>query len=361
MVVSLNPTKFTFVDSECALCRHLLNPQDVISFLAVSSCQPDPGQADWREIEGCDWLCIGHTAASSTIKKPGLPGLYLVHAFCNDIVKTAHKSRSLFDCLRALGTVLHEESSRPQRTWSWPSSCVIYGPIIRDILSNPVYCRIADTAPIRSKLKTRLERTKTVKKSLPAELVDSILDYLPFELAIALDRLSGGEKGCVRRLRQDPVARRFECASQILRHEKTELQHEKLELSPEEGEFQNLYSKVELKPDMVIEYVELGGRGYLKNFYAQRETNGQERTRKFMHYAITHNPDRKPYIAVQVDDIGITHIAFDHEWGEPKWISPNKINRQAAFFQDRGSAGGYDSVVVISDVRLTHLSCILQG
>ena len=361
MAVSLNLTKFTFVDSECALCRHLLDPQDVTSFLAVSSYHPDPGRADWREMEGCDWFCIGHTAASCTIKTTGLPGLYLVHTFCSDIVKTANKSRSLFDCLRALGTVLHEESSPPQRTWPWPSSCSVYAPIIRDILSKPVNSGIADTAPIQSKLKRRLERTKTVKKSLPTELVDSVLDYLPFELAIALDRLTGGKESCLHRLRQDPVARRFECASQILRHEKRELQHEKIELPLEEGEFQHLYNKVELKPDMVVEYVMLGGRGYLKDIHARRETNGQERARKVMQYTVRHSPDREPYIAVQVDDIGITHIAFDHEGGEPKWISPNKINRQAAFFQDRTSTKCYDSVFVIFDVRLTHLFCILQG
>lgn len=357
MAVPLDPTKFTFVDSECALCRHLLNPQHVTSFLAVSSCHPDPGQADWREIEGRNWLCIGHTAASTTIKRTGLPGLYLVHTFCNNIVNRANKSRTLFDCLRALGTVLHEETFRPRRTWLWPSSCEVYAPIIRDVLSKPNNCGIADTDPIQSKLKTRLERTKIVKKNLAPELVDSILDYLPCELATALDRLSGGGKSCLHRLRQDPVTRRLECASQILSHGKTELQHEKIELPFEEGEFHYLYSKVELKPDMVIEYVELGGRGYLKDVHGQRETNVQERAENVMQYAIRHRPDREPYIAVQVDDIGITHIPFDHDGGEPKWISPNKINRQAAFFQDRSNAKLYNSVVVISDVCLTSV-CI---
>ncbi|KAF2864701.1 hypothetical protein BDV95DRAFT_624400 [Massariosphaeria phaeospora] len=338
MAVQLdNHTDFCFVDSKCALCRQFLNPQDVTSFLAVSFCHPNPGRAEWREADGLRLLCLGYTTASSIMRTMGEPpGVYLVHPCCNAVITTANKRRSLFDCLRALGPVLHEEGSPPQRIWPWPSSCAVYAPIVHDILSNPVGNDTADTALIESRLNIRLRCIKIVKKNLPTELVDLILDNLPFELALALDRLNGGRK-CLQRLRQDSVARRFECAFQILGHEMRELRQ--------------VHGEIKLESDMIIQYVELGGRWYLKDLYAEKreETNSQEQAVRVERFVFRHSHDREPYVAVQVDDIGITHIAFDREGGQPKWISPNKINRHAAFFHDRSSAKRYDSVVVVHD------------
>jgi hypothetical protein len=231
-----------------------------------------------------------------------LPGVYLVHPCCNDVIDTANKRRSLFDCLRALGPVLHEEGSPLQRTWPWHLSCAVYAPIVHDILSNPIGNDTADTALIESRLNIRLKCINLVKKRLPTESIDSILDYLSFELALALDRLSGGRR-CLHRLRQDPVARRFECAFQILGHEMREIPQ--------------LHGEIKLESDMVIQFVELGGRWYLKHLFAEteEETNGQEQAGQVMRFAFGHCHDREPYVAVQVNDMGITHIAFDSEGG----------------------------------------------
>jgi hypothetical protein len=343
-----NDASIPFFDSECALCRQPLDPQDVTSFFAVSSCHPNPGRADWREEEGLRLLCLGHIAASGLLKTTSTPpSVYLVHPCCNDVIATANKRRSLFDCLRALGPVLHEEGLPSQRTWPWPSSCAVYAPIVHDVLSNPDACHIADAALIRLRLNRRLQRINIVKKWLPTELVDSILDYLPFELALALDRLSGGRR-CLHRLRQDPVARRFECAFQILGHEMRELPQ--------------VYGEVKLEFEMIIQYVELGGRWYLKHLFAEtrEETNGQEQAGQVKRFVFRHSHDREPYVAVQVDDMGITHIAFDCEGSQPKWISPNKVDRHAAFFHDRSSTKRYDAVAVVFDVRGTYLLSVFQ-
>ena len=56
-----------------------------------------------------------------------------------------------------------------------------------------------------------------------------------------------------------------------------------------------------------------------------------------------HNHNRAPYIAVQVNEFGITHISFNSEAGRVKWISPNKADKQTDFFQDRGSTDCYNS------------------
>ncbi|KAF2022865.1 hypothetical protein EK21DRAFT_119318 [Setomelanomma holmii] len=229
-----------------------------------------------------------------------------------------------------------------ERAWPWPLSCGYYGPIVHDILSDPFGDKTGDTTLLRSKLDerlkiwTRLEVFELVKENLPTELVDSILDLLPFELALALERLSGGGQ-CLRRLRQDPIARRFELASQILGHKTRILRH------PE--------NKIKLESEMVAEFVKLGSPWCLRDLVsaAEQAIDVETQSGKVERIKFTHSHDRRPWIAVQVCEYAVTHIAFESEADEPKWLSPNAVDSKAAFFQDSGSAEHFDSVVVISD------------
>jgi hypothetical protein len=160
-----------------------------------------------------------------------------------------------------------------------------------------------------------------------------VLDYLPFELAY----LSGGQQ-CLRRLRRDPIGRRVELAFAILGHK-----------------LWNHHKEIKLESEMILQFVWLGNRGYLQDLYSKawQEKRSHGQVGETEQFTLSHNHHRKPYIAVQVDDIGITHIAFDLvEPRRPRWISPNAADSKAAFFQDSGSAERSDSVVVASDVRV---------
>jgi hypothetical protein len=369
MAVQLDPDSFdiTFFNCQCALCNDLLDPKQVTLFVACSSSHPNPGRAEWRELGELRLLCLGHTAASQIGKFGELPGIYLVHSYCNDVIATAGRRRSLFDCFRALSPVLHEKAPTTRRIWPWSSSCVVYAPILRIVLSEIAKINaanvdfvsadasngghgIADTtgaASLQNILKLRLDAIHIIKKALPAELSDMVLDYLPWELALALDHLSGG-KQCLRRLRQDPIGRRFDQAFQVLAHEKRDFQHQN--------------DEVKLESEMTLQYVKLGDTWYLQDLYATatQVEGGQEQVKQVKQLAFRHNHDRQPYIAIQVNSIGITHIAFKSEGKWPKWISPNIVNRQQEFFQDRSSAKSFTVVAVISDVRDSHLFSNVQ-
>lgn len=339
--------------NECALCREYLNPEDGTTVFAVSSGHPDPGRAEWREEEGLHLLYLGGTAGSRTCGQVGeLPGMYLIHPCCNDVIATANRRRSLFDCLRSLGPVLHEEAPTTQRTWPWSSSCVVYGPILGRIFSETMEADIAnahitvaetvDIASLRDILKTRLDVFDIIKARVPVELSDMILDHLPFKLALALDYVSCGSQ-CLRRLRQNPIASRFECAFQVL--------------GLEVRKFQHYNKKIKLHSEMTAQFLELGGKWYLQDLYAKatKEIGGQGQVRRIKRVTFEHNHDRSPYVAVQVDNVGITHIGFDLESKFPRWISPNKVNRRAAFFQDRSSAQRFETLIVISDERESYV------
>lgn len=193
MVDDTTQFNIIFFYRECALCRQFLDPEDVNSFLAVSACHPSPGRAEWKEIDWSHLLCIGHAAASRIGVFDELPGVYLVHPCCNNVIATPNNNRSFFDCCRALGPVLHETHA-PLRLWPWSMSCVVYGPVLRAIISGT-----ADLSPIRDKVRVRLDVFTVTKERSPAELSDMVLDYLPPELALTMDCLSDG-KQCLRRL-----------------------------------------------------------------------------------------------------------------------------------------------------------------
>jgi hypothetical protein len=95
----------------------------------------------------------------------------------------------------------------------------------------------------------RLHAILTVRNRLPIEVVDMILDYLPLELALALEHLSGiSRESSLRRLRCDPITRRLERASQVFKHE---------------GLIQHKTSKIKLEPRMRAQFVEFRGKWYL--------------------------------------------------------------------------------------------------
>lgn len=170
-----------------------------------------------------------------------------------------------------------------------------------------------------------------------------VLDYLPPELALTMDCLSDG-KQCLRRLRQDPIASRLERAFQVLKHEVRDVRHQPLE--------------IKLETEMRAQFVEISDQWYLQDLYPnerqEKAVHGQGQAGRVEQLVFRHNHDREPYITVQANEFGITHIAFHSEEGTVKWISPN-ADRKAAFFQDGSSAKRYDSVYVVSDVRGQHL------
>jgi hypothetical protein len=199
----LNPESFdiTFFNCQCALRNDLLDPKQVTLFLACSSSHPNPGRVEWRELGEVCLLCLGHTAASQIGRFGELPGIYLVHSYCNDVIATAGQRRSLFDCFRALSPVLHEKAPTIRRIWPWSSSCFVYAPILRIVLSEIAKIDTANadtvsadtsngdhgTASLQNILKLRLDAIRIIKKALPAELSDMVLDYLSWELALTLD------------------------------------------------------------------------------------------------------------------------------------------------------------------------------
>jgi hypothetical protein len=327
----------TFYNPEC-LCGQSVDAEDVPSYLAVSSCHPHPGHATWRaDEEGSRFLCLGNVAAWNVRDYGELPGLYLIHQCCYEIIAGVHGVRPLFDCFRALGLVLHEIPLTIQPSIPWPFFFTVYAPILQVILSTTTKAKPAVKKSILRIFEEQIPFMNALKGHLPPELSNMILDYLPCPLAIILDHLSGGTR-CLRRLRQDPITRRFDLASQILRHEIKELRH--------------LHGENRLESSMIIQYMKFDDGWLLEDLYAggDGETSSKEQAGR-VHFVYKHSHDRSPYIAVQVNDAGITHIAFVCEGGQPKWISPNKIHEKAAFFQDRSNIHRYDSVVVISDVR----------
>lgn len=327
----------TFYDPKC-LCGHSVDTEDVPSYLAVSSCHPHPGHATWRvDEEGSRFLCLGRVAAWNLRDYGDLPGLYLIHRCCYKVIAGIHGVRPLFHCFRALEVVLHELPSTIEPTLSWPFFSTVYGPVLQVILSTSTKAKPAVKESTGSIFEELRQLMITMKTLLPLELVDMILDDLPCPLAVILDHLSGGTR-CLRRLHQDPITRRFDLASQILRREIKELRH--------------LQGENQFGSSMVLQYMKFDDGWLLEDIYAggdgERSSNEQAGR---VHFVYNHSHNRSPYIAVQVNDAGITHIAFVHERGQPKWISPNKIDEKAAFFQDRSNEQRYDSVFVISDVR----------
>ena len=225
-----NRLSTTFFVPECALCRQYLNAEDAKSFHAVSACHPDPGVAEWREIDGLRFLCIGRALATNISKFGELPGVYLVHSYCEYFVAATLQRRSLFDCIRALGSVLHGALS-PPRAWPWSRSSDVYAEALRAIILDS-----ANLGTIHDKVAMRLRIMKIVKLQLPLELCEMILALIPFELALVLDHLSEGSRfSCLRRLRCDPIASRLERASEVLALESRKReQHEvKLDLNME--------------------------------------------------------------------------------------------------------------------------------
>ncbi|KAF1352630.1 hypothetical protein EJ07DRAFT_183379 [Lizonia empirigonia] len=189
---------------------------------------------------------------------------------------------------------------------------------------------------LQAKIQMRLYAMETIKERLPPELSDMILDYLPFELALALDSLSKGRR-CLRRLRRDPIAHRFERAFEVLEHDPRT--------------FDRAHRQIELAPKMSVQFVSIGGRWYLQHMAPAATQTGSDqrlagRTRQLL---FKHTMNRTPYVAVQVDDFGITHIALDSEAGQPQWISPNKVDKQPTFFQDSSTDKRFDSIAVILD------------
>jgi hypothetical protein len=337
MVENTNNYDSTFFISECALCRQSLDPQDLKSFFAVSPCSPDPTCARWDESEST--LYVGDTAADRTIRIGELPNVYLVHRCCNEIVSATNNRRSLFDCCRALRPVLLEPPIHV-RHWRWPLSCTAYAPVLRDIISGT-----ADLDPVRNKVELRLEIFRKTTERLPAELVTMILVDVPFELALTLDYLAHGKQHFCN-LRQDPIVCRLERASHVLKHEPrvTKPRH----------------SLVKLEEKMSVQFLKIGGCWYLQDICPDDDQRkiGQMQNRRIQRMPFIHDHNRAPYIAVQVNEFGITHIGFDSEAGRVKWISPNKADKQADFFHDRGSQDCYDLVSVTYDVRSNH--CFLR-
>jgi hypothetical protein len=311
---------------------------DVDTYLAVSACHPNPGYAKWRtDEEEARFLCLGHVAATNYGTIGDKPGLYLIHRCCNDVIADVRSARSLFDCVRALGPILQENLQTIQRTWPWTFFSNLYAPILRSIFSKTTGTKTAAIESIRNKFEKRFRVITAMKKYLQLELSDMILDYLPCQLAVSLLALSG-EEPCFQRLRKDPIARRFELASQILGHKTRHTEN-----------------KINLEAEMVLDWVKLGRHWILRDLFpARQDISGQTQSAQVQQSKFTHCHDRRPWIAIQVSEYGITHIAFEMEAGRPRWTSPNAVDSKAAFFQDSGSVERFDFVVVISDVRELH-------
>lgn len=344
--VDYNHPESTFFLAECILCRQSLNPENVDSFLAVSSCHPCPGRAVWKEEEGLQLLCIGRVAASKVRVLGELPSIYLVHSCCSAVIALAKRRRTVFECFRALNPVLRTGTPPTLRAWPWSSSCAVYAPALRKVLLEAADAEgsAAEAACLKilqAKIQMRLYAVQTIKERLPLELLDMILDYLPFELALALDSLSKGSR-CLRRLRRDPIAHRFERAFEVLGHDLRT--------------FDRTHRRIQLAPKMSAQFVSIGGRWYLQHMAPAATQTGSDQilagqTRQLL---FEHTVNRTPYVAVQVDSFGITHVALDSQAGQPQWISPNKVDKQPTFFQDSSTDKRFDSVAVILDVSTTH-------
>jgi hypothetical protein len=344
----INQFHITFFRPICPLCLCSVDTEETTPFIAASASHPNVGRAEWREVRGSRHLCLGSTAASKIAQFGASPGLYILHSPCHSILATADRERSFYECFRNLEPILHEESSTWQRK-SPSSPNALLASIIRDILSDFSDADLSQTNRIGG-LTEQLELVKIVKKALPREIVEAILDYLPFELALTLAHFGVDRPESIRILRQDPVARRFECAFDILKCKATT--------------FQGANDPINLQSNMTVQFVKLGGRWYLQDLIvgAKKEMDSQEKmsglgeVKRIEYQPVTNQQISAPYVAVQVEDIGITHIALESVRNRPVWISPNKINKKAAFFQDRGSGNSDRNLKVTWDVRRVHLS-----
>jgi hypothetical protein len=318
---------YTYTHLNCSLCRESIDVEDVDSFLAVSSSS-GPGGANWMVLQGMRYLCIGR-AAASTIQRPDrLPGVYLVHPYCNGIMPSDSLCRrSLFDCIRDLSQNLNETIM--PREWPWQKSSTVYAPALRAIISGS-----AEFGPVKHLDQHRLLFCERIKQRLPLEIFDMILQWLPLELALVLDCVSAKKitLSSLRRLRHDPVASRLERAFHVFGHPKTQLQ----------------FGKVEMKQEMVAHFVKIGGQWYLQRLLPNTKQGGAGQNQ----IVFQHKSNREPYISVQVNEFGITHIAFAINAGKPLWISPNVANKQIKCFQDRGNVKGYHTIFVVSDVSM---------
>ncbi|KAF1358618.1 hypothetical protein EJ07DRAFT_156463 [Lizonia empirigonia] len=186
------------------------------------------------------------------------------------------------------------------------------------------------TIELRRKAENRLKVYRGASDRLPTELLSMILEYLPLELILLgmlLERPTISL--CLSFLRRDPIAARLERASQVLRYSKRDPKT----------------AHVELQTQMIAQFIEIAGHWYLQGLgpHAGPEQAGK---RSVM---FNHNRDRRPYIAIQVNEFGITHIAFERKRGKPIWISPNTFNKLVECFQDSGNDESYDTLFVVSD------------
>jgi hypothetical protein len=312
----------TYIDA-CAFCRQPLHVTSE-SFLAVSACHPEPGQAEW--VDGL--LRIGSVTARLAL---GEPNIYLLHPRCVGIVKNEVGHQSYFNCARALQPILRKEPLRYASPYKQPTAD--YALVLRAIISgSPV-----NAPELQKELHECLEIVDILKHQLPIEIIVMILGYLPLELALMLGCLSYGVwEGNTQRLRHDPVASQLELAYQVLGYDKNILHTQQTR-------------KIRLEPKMELHFKEFGGQWYLQHLCPSHANFTQEVATKGK-ILFDHNPNREPYIAVQANQFGITHIAFEMKEGRPQWISPNKA-RRLKFFQDTNSAKLYNLIVVISNVR----------
>lgn len=322
---------YTYTLPFCSLCLEPVDLQDVNSFLAVSSCS-GPGRANWSTFGGMHYLCIGRTAATMIQRSGKLPDLYLLHPYCNSVMPPISACRrSLFSCIRDLDPTLNE-TTKP-RDWPWRKSSRTYAPALRAVISG-----LPEFQLVKQMVELRVRAFKCVTERLPLEIADMILDYLPVELAVALSCISAGyiTSSSLSRLRCDPIARRLEQAFDILGHPRRQLQS----------------GRVKLAQEMMAQFVKLGGCWYLEGLHPS--TKQREAGRE--HIIFQHDSNQKPYIGIQVNEFGITHIALGTSGGEPQWISPNAPSKHVECFQDLVNAEAYHDVFVVSDVRISHQS-----
>jgi hypothetical protein len=261
----------------------------------------------------------------------------------------------LFDCIRVLGPVLHETPINiAPHPWAW--SDPVYAPVLRAVITATTNTtqyeenkpHLENMATLRSKIMKPLEVVMSMKVRLPTELSDAVFGWLPPCFALALELLSTScLESCLRQFRRDPIARRFEHAYLILSHQ------------PETHILWNrIMDPVEFKMPLsvTLTFIKAAGKYYLQSIATTGHVQESIPWKLVERIVISHNRNCTPYIAVQVNDFGITHIAFESEGGRPKWVSPNPSRRPSAFFfQDQSQAAHFDSIFIISDASGFHL------
>jgi hypothetical protein len=95
-------------------------------------------------------------------------------------------------------------------------------------------------------------------------------------------------------------------------------------------------------------FFELGGQQYLRDLLPGPISKDGIGEREVA-FLFDHNCDQKPYIAVHVDEFGITNIAFTLKAGVPNWVRSHDKQQTSEFFQDTGDEYSYNSVFVISN------------